>query len=480
MTELERAVLAGVLPADRDRMFYLKERLTDDHFTGAYRDIWKLLIRIADITGGEVATRATLDTALNRVPDLPIDRRAAIDDSLDNLFSMGELPESEFKASVAFLEEDYRVNKLGEGLTQAMTILTKGVDNGKETIQGVESAIESVYSTVTEVEQSTGEAMPEGDVYEEKEELLRELTEQDSIDRLATHIRPLDDLTFGGIGAGELWLIGAYTGVGKTFLCINMAYTLSQFSGANVVYLTAETLRSQVRRRLLVRHTHHPKFGLPNGLSVSALKSHTADNKVLTPEQEQQWAEVIQDFTNPDPDRGRLYVAQIPMDAKVSTMHAKLNQLQTQFNVDVVIVDSLDLLASESRRGTNREELNEVLRSAKHLATTFNNGQGTRLISPWQTSVAAWREAQERGRYTKDSLGETIEATRKSDLVLTLLEKPNDQFTLKAQPIKFRDASPQDFELDIDYDRGFAGSTERIGSAYEQDMFDASTLSEFS
>lgn len=468
--KLMHAVLSGIFPNNQDRLFYLQEKTEDDFFSGTYLDIWRIINKIAVMTGGLIASDKVIKTTLEKAINLPIERRAAIEDTLGELLNAESISEVEFRASVAFLEEEYKRDKLGSGLAEALEVLTSGVHRGKEIVHGVEPAIESLYMTIADIEQVSGGVMPEGNVFEEKADLLKELEDGNSMNRALTGIRPIDELTFGGIGMGELWLIAAYAGVGKTFLCVNLAYHLAMNEGKNVVYLTAETLRSQVRHRLLIRHSHDKKFDIPNGLSSSALKKHSPSSPILTQEQVKKVEHVVDDFTTMGDGRGVLHVSQIAMGSKISTIHAKLNKLNNAFPVDVVIIDSLDLLSPEVRRNSNREELNDILASAKLLATSFDNGRGIRLVSPWQTSREAWKKAMDEGRYDKSSMAETSEAERKADLILALLEDRNNAFKLKAQTLKFRDSGVKDFELNIDYDRCYVGSNERVDSAFEAEM----------
>lgn len=469
MSKLMETILAGVLPDNKERLFYLQEKVEAEFFTGYYKDLWQIYNKVAIMTGGEVATRNVIVRSLDNVLDLPIERRAAIEDALESIYKIGEVTEADFKASIVFLEEEYKKNKLGEGLSTAMEILTSGVRSGKNVVYGVDDAVNSLQMSISDIERINHGNMPEGNIFEERLDLLKELQEGDVAERIPTGIRPLDEMTIGGAGSGELWLIAAYAGVGKTFFCTNLAYNFAVMEKKNVVYLTAETIRSQVRRRVLTRHTRHPKFGLPNGLSSGDLKKHSPTNPILTPEQVSQWQTVMEDMTDLD-DKGIFHLAQIPMGAKISTIHAKLNKLNSVFPIDVVVIDSLDLLSPEAKRSSNREELNDILADAKLLATSFDNGRGIRLISPWQTSRDAWKEAKANGRYYKSSMAETSEAERKADLILALLEDDNHEFKLKAQTLKFRDSTPIDFELDIDYDRGYVGSSDRIGSSFELDL----------
>lgn len=463
MNELMRDVIGAVLPGNKERLFYLQEKIEADFFTGSYRDLWVIMNRVGMMTGGEVLSRRVLDAVLDRSLELPLERRAAIEDVFDDCAANSSaVGDAEFKSFVNLLVEDYQKNRLGEGLTEAMEILTAGIRKGGDIVYGVDPAIEALYGSVAEVERVNHGVMPEGNILEERDEILEEFQQSKYMERIMTHLRPLDEMTHGGLGAGELALIAGYAGTGKTFLCTNLAYNFSFLEGKNVVYLTAETLRSQVRNRILVRHSRDPKFGLQSGMSSADLKKHGPDNKILTDEQERIWRDVVEDFTTTTEGRGIIHVAQIPMNAKLSTISAKLNKLLSSFEVDVLIIDSLDLLSPEVRRGTTREELNDILADAKHFATTFNNGRGIRLISPWQTSREAWKKAKEEGRYDKSAMAETAEAERKADLILALLEHPTDNFKLRAQTLKFRDSTPKDFELTIDYDKCYVGADKSV------------------
>ena len=144
---------------------------------------------------------------------------------------------------------------------------------------------------------------------------------------------------------------------------------------------------------------------------------------------------------------------------KVNEIIEYLEKINADMEIDLVVVDSLDLLSPETRRSTNREELNDILASAKHMAVSFNSGKGLRLISPWQTSREAYKRAQETGSYDKTSLAETSEAERKADLILGLIEKDGHS-RLKAQVLKFRDGAGKEFEININYDKCFTGTEE--------------------
>jgi len=471
LNKLMNTILAGILPDNKTRLFYLQEKVEVDFFTGYHKDLWQIFNRIAVLTGGEVATKDVIYRALDGILDLPIERRAAIEDTLYDIYQVGEVSDADFKSSIIFLEDEYKKNKLGNGLSTAMEILTSGIRNGKELIYGVEPAIESMYAAISEVERVSQGIMPSGNIFNERLDLIKELHEKDTTNRVSTGMKPLDQMTAGGIGAGELWLIAAYAGVGKTFFCANVAYNAAMIEKKNVVYLTAETLRSQVRNRVLTRHTRHPKFGISNGLSSSDYKRHKLGETILPHNQILQWQEVIEDFTD-EGNEGIFHLEQVPLGSKISTITAKLNKLNSVFPIDLVIIDSIDLLAPEVMFSSERENFGSVLTSTKLLATTFDNGRGLRILSPWQTSREGLKRAKEggTGRYDLSSMAGSADAERKADLILALMPDENHEYVLKAQSLKTRDDQSIDFELDVDYDRAYVGSNDRIGAAFELDL----------
>ena len=65
---------------------------------------------------------------------------------------------------------------------------------------------------------------------------------------------------------GELWVIGAYTGEGKSQALMNMSYYSSVYQKKNNVIISAEMPKDQYRRRIIVRHSMNAAFGLEDHL----------------------------------------------------------------------------------------------------------------------------------------------------------------------------------------------------------------------
>lgn len=222
--------------------------------------------------------------------------------------------------------------------------------------------------------------------------------------------------------------------------------------GRNVYFVTSETIRAQVRRKILARHSRQPQFGLPEGINSADLKAAR-----LAPDLEVKFQEVLDDFTN-NPTYGKLYLAQIPRGGTLGLVESRLNRAQQNWHVDLVIIDYLALIKPDRHRGSQREEFNDVIRDTKVLAATFDDGRGVPIVSPWQMSQAAWKEAVRNGEYSLASLAETSEVEKSGDAIISLLQLPDSPSELKGQFLKLRDGDRHNpFTLEVDFRTAYLG-----------------------
>lgn len=463
--ELYETVLRGVLDGDKKRFYYLLEHLDRDSFEDEHLDLFKIMAAVFEQTS-EVLNSAALDKILPRT-GLPVERIAPISALWTRLSERGSIAEVDFKASISLILDEIKKRKLGEALTGSFEILTKGTtdEKTKELKEGANDAIDFLREKLADVEDVGSEQLPEFNIRTMKADILEKFYEENSSSRIGTGIRPLDEMTGGGVGLGELWLPMAGTGVGKSMICTNIAQHF-MVTGHNSIYFTTETLFRQIRQRIMVRHSREKKFGLHRGLSSRRIDDHRPSNPVLSEEEENTWLSVIDDFTG-NASYGQLIVVQVPDSTKISTLESKLYRWHQQFPIDACFIDSPDMLYPEFRRSDERHNLNEVVNRCKSLAVGFDNGRGMRVIAPWQASRAGQTEAQNTGRYTKTALSDTAMAEKRADLVLGLLEDNTQPTKLFAQTLKFREYAPKDFELEVDYDHAYIGSDNSLSGASE-------------
>jgi replicative DNA helicase len=320
------------------------------------------------------------------------------------------------------LRELYADRRTGETATRALQILTQGVTEGKRELRGHADARAFLLSGLADIERELDAASaPEGDMRAEgrqiKDDYMRREAQRAAGTAVSTGIPGLDLMLGGGYQRGELGLVAGYVSAGKSKWCAQTAWH-AVTQGRNVVIFTSETLRSQVRYSILARHSRLEQFGLKDGINTRDMKAGTLKDKNA-------FAAVLHDWST-SPAYGHCYVAQVPRGATVGTLESRLARLARDWTADLVIVDYLALLHPEVRHRDLRESLVEILKEGKQVATTYQDGLGVPLLSPWQIRRESRDEASKRGGYTLSSLSETAEASNTPDVVLGLLEPDSD------------------------------------------------------
>ncbi len=452
--------LAGVFPDQVMRMHFLTRTIIVEHFPPELQNFYKLMIAYFTLTGG-VPEPKEWRSMLQRDGVEPAVREK-MEATYRKLWELAGQEDHAWQFALEAMKTDRQTELFIEALTEGMRVLTEGLTNRKgERVYGYRAAYAVLTKRLGEIDQlqANADALPEGNVMIEGAEVwddykLRK-TEGAHIG-VQTGFVTLDNLTFG-VQRGEFWLMAAYAGHGKSQTLSNMGYQ-AVMDGRNVVYLTLETLRDQVRRRFIARHSSHPKFE-SEGLYYNDIKSGS-----LTPEGEAKLKVVLDDLKGSD--YGRFEVVWMPRGSSPDQVKMKMDILEALFPIDLVIVDYAGLMGAGRRVEHRREGLTEVLQGLKGLATGHHRGRGVPLVSAYQTSRVKLQEARKEGGYTLDSLAETAEAERSADLVLTLLRQHDEDTELRAQVLKYRDGRMIEFTLETDFSRSIVTESE-IGAADE-------------
>jgi replicative DNA helicase len=447
-----KKVLSAIIPKRRDLLEKALVQLTIQHFPDrAYAQFFRLLEAYSDRTGAVLTRDALADLTRNKDAGV-----ASHYFELYDLFASTEADDADFDWSVEQLRELAAEKATGEVLAEAMEILTEGKDDEKGfSRRGQLDARAFALESFSNIDRDlTMQEAPEGDMREERESIIADYYENKKVVESGEHrgiqfgISELDEKT-GGMQAGELVLIAGYSSDGKTSLCVQMAWHAAVMQGKNVVFLTTETLRHQVIRKLIARHSKLPVFGLPDGLNTRDLKGAT-----LTSAQEEKFKEVVTDFSK-NPAYGKLYVAQVRRSETMAGIEQRLYRLQRQFNIDMVVLDYLQLVKPERSRGDDRQELSGIVKDSKQIAATFDHGRGFVLASPWQVNRQARDKAESVGYYSSSALAETAEATNTADLIVSVFapaDNSNRHAELKGQVLKSRDGeTTNSLLISVDY-----------------------------
>jgi replicative DNA helicase len=423
-----------------------RRTLVPQHFPDqVLSNLFIVLQRYADQTGA-VATRAGVADLLAN--QLDAGRIALYLETFDALVEM-VVPDGEIAWSMAQLRELAADRATAAALSEASEILVRSRGSGGLSLPARHLEARShVLNRFVEIEREFSVAdAPEGDVRDEASDILAEYAERKRL-RVAGSARaprfgiPALDARIGGLSKGELCFVAAYSGDGKTVACCQMAWHAAVQQGLNVFFATTETIRSQVRRKLISRHSRLPMFGLPAGLDSNALKGAS-----LVDAAERVFDAVVRDLTS-NPAYGKLHVAQVPHGATLGMLEARVRQVERQRPVDLVVLDYLALLGMERRRSSMREEISDLCKEAKRFAVTYNGGKGVPVVSPWQTNRTSHAAGQESKSYTSAALAESAEATNSADVIISLIRTaepaPLGITKLRGQVLKNRDGPTVD------------------------------------
>lgn len=437
-TEHAEIVLSAIFPARFDLMEKAQIKLTEEHFVDpVHRAIYRLLERFMELSG-QVMPIEYLDDLSNADAGTILMLREHIEGFIER-----QVDDSQFLWSTEALRDHLYTENMGEILTDSMEILRTGKEQRTgETLYGPEAAKEHLLDAISLLDKELVTlSAPEGDL---KDEFVQ--MNQDYADRkealasgasrgILFGVEGLD-AKVGGLQRGDLVMIAGYSSDGKSSLCVQLAWSAAVEQGKNVVFFTTETLREQIRRKLVARHSKLSKFGLLEGLNTRDIKAGT-----LTPEHEEKYKEVTHDLAKNE-NYGHIYIVQVPRGASLSSLEQKMYRLQKKFPIDLVVMDYVALLSSSARYNTTREILSGLLKEAKQISTTFNDGQGVPFVSPWQVSRAARENAEKVGQYTSAALSETAEATNSPDVIVSAfapVDNTSRYADIKLQVLKNRD-----------------------------------------
>lgn len=447
-----RKVLAAIIPKRRDLLDTALKHLTIEHFPDAtLRNVYVMLTRYADVTGAVISRAALSDLLKDRDEGTVL----LYEETYDQL-AANEVDESEFRWSLQQVRELAAERATLDSLQNGMEILSRGLteDKGREW-KGHQDARAYVMQAFAEAEKDLRmQDAPEGNLRHEAERMMADYAERQKArttgrgQGVLIGIEELDR-RIGGLQPGELDLFCGYASSGKTTLSCQTSWHAVVEQGLNVCFLTTETLRPQVSRKILARHSKHPMFGLADGLNTRDLK-----NGSLEPSDEAMLQKVVDDFTK-NPSYGNFYLAQLPRGSTVNYIESMLYRVSRMWHIDLVVIDYLALMASERRRQDQRQEMSDIMKSAKQMAATFDDGAGVPVISPWQVNRASYEEALKSGFYTLKALSDTAEAEKSADVVVSMLGEPKDETRhadIKAQILKNRDGErASSIELTVDF-----------------------------
>ena len=211
----------------------------------------------------------------------------------------------------------------------------------------------------------------------------------------------LDKIT-NGFKPGELIIIAARPGIGKTTLAVNFAINAAVKYGKSVAMFDLEMSTMQVAQRFVCA---------TGRVAMDFVKGGTKDNTV--------WATLFE--TKKILENSNIYVDDTTTITPAEIL-SKCRRLKAQSGLDMVIIDYLQLMKSEkqSKDGNRQQEVADLTRSIKLAAREL--GVPILLLSQLN------RESEKRTDKTPQlsDLRESGSIEQDADIVMFIADRPDD------------------------------------------------------
>lgn len=227
--------------------------------------------------------------------------------------------------------------------------------------------------------------------------------------RIPTPIPWLNKVTSGGLKAGRMWLVAAYTGDGKTQISKEIVYNAAVNHGKNGLIVTSEQSKKDIELMLAVRHTH--------AFVQDGLDFNKVEKGELNAKEERVLVAAIKDLET-NTHYGRIKYIQTPGGTTIGEVKATMDGMRAKYHIDVAMLDHSMLFRPSERQESEVGNLSRVIMETKQIALDYDSARGLSMILCHQIKVDGWERAQSRGYYVLSDLAGTSEAARSSDLVL--------------------------------------------------------------
>jgi hypothetical protein len=224
-------------------------------------------------------------------------------------------------------------------------------------------------------------------------ELIMEDVKRNSV---STGWEVVDELMDGGLGPGELGVVMAPSGIGKSWFLSKIACSAVQ-KGLNVLHYTLELSESYVGQRYT-----------------------TILTGIQTSEHKERKDEIVRKIKN-TPGRVRIKYYP-PQFASAKTLSAHIEKLKASgFNPNLIIIDYADLLKSGSNRDGLYAELGGIYEELRGLS-------GEMGIPIW-TATQTNRAAIDHEVIQADSVGDSYKKVQTADFIMSVSRKTKDKLS---------------------------------------------------
>ena len=336
--ESERSVLGAMLRSNEAALLAFEALSDDDFFDASNREIFSAMRALSE--SARAIDLVTLDEELSRRG-----RLEAVGGAPYLIDLLRSVPSSaNIKAYIQIVDEKSTLRKLikaSEGILSACYL------GDREVREILDAAEKAVYDITM---RKGGEQLkPIQPVLLSTFERIEELVKNHGrIEGVPTGYRELDDL-LTGLHPGELVLIAARPSMGKTSFAMNVVENATIRAAKKAAIFSLEMPAEQLAMRMLCTEAKVDMQRVRRG-QIS----------------DEEWGKLSEAMIGIGP-------AGMFVDAKtgatVSEVRSKVRRLQLEHGLDLIMIDYIQLMSGSGRFGSRQEEVSQISRSLKGLAT---------------------------------------------------------------------------------------------------------------
>lgn len=317
--ELEKAILFYIIFQNEDY------DLTEKDFID-YKN--KLIIK----------TIMQLKAKKEEITMLAINEKLQNNEILEYLAHLGDFITTESAEMIYYKLKEYTKKREIFDLLKENQIKIQNADN-------IDVFIEKIINQMQKIEfQTQKDESFISQVVQTAEEIEKNINKKEDLS-LYTGYFDLDDLT-DGLHNGELTVIGARPGVGKTTFSLQLAENIAK-KGKNVCYVSLEMSEIQMIQKLLSLRAGVNSRKIRNG-------DMTEDEKMLV------GTECMQ--------LGELNFKLITKASTIQQIEISARRLKNQNKLDLLIIDYLQLLRNNGNFNSREQEVADISRTLKLLS----------------------------------------------------------------------------------------------------------------
>ena len=337
MAEAEQCVLGSLMTTPSLMGDVASILNASDFYRGAHQEIYETLRRLSDeghptsrsAVHADMANRQVLER--NGGPAYLITLTEAAQSSHALYFAQIVREQAIRRRLHAYHSEG--LARIFDGSTPELEKLLDGAQNGLD-----EVADERASSDVVTAEDSLLATI----------DLMEELSKRDGgVTGVPTGFADLDDRT-SGLHPGQMIVIAARPGIGKSTLGLDIARSAAIHNGRSTAIFTLEMSHEEITMRLISAEARVP---------LNKVRSGKLDDN--------DWARISRKM--PAITEAPLFIDDSP-NLTMNEIKTKARRIKQRFGLDLIVIDYLQLMVGDGRSESRQQEVSAMSRACKLLA----------------------------------------------------------------------------------------------------------------